>query len=160
MRRISAEAKYHAVLINGSVAGLGEGDAFYRPDRDIVWFESIKDRETHPAVQEWRRRSVNVKLRSKVEDEKSDAEYNAKNEESGRWLRNNPTGDIGDFTADNYPFMALEVDAKGITPRKCAESIREAIERNGAEMGPLERAKLRINLRESLRVAESEKSIS
>lgn len=156
MRRIPAQAKYHAILVNGVVAGLSEGDAFYRPDREIVWFDSIKDRETYPAVQDWRRRCVNVKLKAKVEDEKSDAEYNAKNEESGRWLRNNPTGDVGDFTPDSYPFMALEVAAKSITPRECVESIREAIKRNGAEMGPLERAKLRINLRESLRVAEAE----
>ena len=86
----------------------------------------------------------------KVESEKTTEEYSAKAEEARRWLRRNAGEDVGDFNEQDYPFMNIEIDAKNITPRECAESIDAAIRRTDGDIGPLEKARRRIQLRESL----------
>lgn len=77
----------------------------------------------------------------------SDA-YAGKAENAYRWIRNNPTGDTGDYTAELYPWMAIEVEAKSETPRAIAESIVGAITR---EHGSLEQERERVALRESVK---------
>lgn len=152
-RLIKAEKPFFAFTDEeGNIIGVGDGaEVRLSPDTEVLWFDSFRDRETDKRVQDWQREQVDFKQMLDVESEKSDAEYIAKAEESGRWLRGNPTDDIGDFTPANYPFMALEVAAKSITPRECAESIRQAIERTGDDSGPLEKARKRIAKREKFR---------
>lgn len=110
-----------------------------------------------------------------VEDWKTEQEYAGKADDAVRWLANNEPviGDaplvpvelasaahiaahtMGDHTAEHYPWMALEMDARGITARECAEMIIAAINRDDEHnLGALEKARRRINLREELRATE------
>ena len=110
--------------------------------------------------------------RMNIEDWKSPEEYAGKAENAARWLASNPAvvgsaplidpldateadlllHDYGDYTVDAYPWMSLEIDAKGCKPRECAADIMTAVKRADAHaLGSWEKARRRIALRELLR---------
>lgn len=107
-----------------------------------------------------------------VEEWKTPEEYAGKSENAERWINNNPMviGDAplipessatsaeimqhthGDYTAERYRWMSIEIDEKGCSPRECAELIMWAITRNDVDdIGSWEKAKRRVALRELLR---------
>ena len=136
---------------NNKVIGSGTGYTKAGPGERL---EYSRDPKTEPATLEMEANIQSLSNAMNVEDWKSEQEYSGKEENATRWIANNPTGDVGDYTADSYPWMFIEIDAKGITPRECAESILAAVKRaDDAALGTWEKARRRVALREQLRAA-------
>lgn len=158
---------------NNKVIGSGTGYTKAGPGERL---EYSRDPKTEPATLEMEANIQSLSNAMNVEDWKSEQEYSGKEENATRWLANNPAiigdpplilralatllqieaHDVGDYKPESYPWMYIEIDAKGITPRECAESILAAVKRaDDAALGTWEKARRRVALREQLR-AESE----
>lgn len=118
----------------------------------------------------------NFSARMNVEDWKSEAEYAGKAEEATRFITTNPpligdaplidravalpaqilAHDVGDYTADKYPWMSIVIELDNVTPRECAESIIAAMKRNDANnKGTWQRAYERQALKMVLKAQQS-----
>jgi len=146
---MSSEVFYVILSPDDEVAAVGVGKYSLKRGFKALEFSSIAEREKSEIIQKYRRdQGISNALRE-VEKAKTSDEYSGKAENAARWLSQGFKDDRGDYSEDLYPWMALEIDAVGITPRECAESIDYAIRK--AEGSPLEKARKRIRMREMTR---------
>ena len=169
----NASKPYNAVTsASGRVVEVGHGIVSLESEQGVLWFETEQEREDHYAVQEYRRRRVRLSVATQVEQLKTAEEYAGKAENAARWITNNPEivgtaplvhpdnatpeeiyqHDYGDYSPTSYPWMSIEVDVRGITPRQCAEEIQAAVVRDDeSDIGTLAKARRRVQLREQYR---------
>ena len=153
----------------GNKIGYGTGAPHLR---DGQTFETSADVENDSRTDILRADDARRDLEYHVEGMKSQQEYDGKSENANRWLSKNPaiigpfpliarlvatllqinTNDIGDYSIESYPWLSIEIDEAGKTPREAAEMIMAAVKKSeGDNLGPWEVAKRRVALREALR---------
>ena len=167
----SCNGQFWAMWADGAVVELGKFS--YQPselDR-LTFYDTEAERDAVPEVHTYINQMSLIKNKGLLERFDKTQEYSAKGVEAVEWLENNPDDGLldihtatpaqiqayqwGDYTADKYPWISIEVDLTDVTPRACAESIVAAMKRDEvSERGAWTVAWNRVQLREQIKVMD------